>query len=78
MIKSGSKRRNIDFNISEELYWTLLEDKCYLCGHKPYLEYGGIDRVDSNIGYTPENVKSCCKNCNFMKKNYPLDLLFSN
>jgi len=27
----------------------------------------GIDRLDSNLGYTEQNTVSCCKNCNFAK-----------
>lgn len=31
------------------------------------LKINGIDRIDSNIGYTKENSVSCCKFCNFAK-----------
>lgn len=31
------------------------------------LKINGIDRIDSNIGYTVENSVSCCKYCNFAK-----------
>lgn len=27
----------------------------------------GIDRIDSNLGYTIENLVTCCKNCNIAK-----------
>lgn len=32
-----------------------------------YLKINGIDRVDSNIGYTKDNSVPCCKYCNFAK-----------
>lgn len=32
-----------------------------------YLEYMGIDRKNSDIGYTPENSIPCCFRCNTMK-----------
>ena len=31
------------------------------------LKINGIDRLDSNIGYTNENSVACCKTCNFAK-----------
>lgn len=31
------------------------------------IKINGIDRVDSNIGYTKENSVPCCKYCNFAK-----------
>ena len=30
--------------------------------------YSGIDRVNNQIGYTPDNTVSCCKRCNAMKE----------
>ena len=27
----------------------------------------GIDRIDSSLGYLPENIQACCKNCNRAK-----------
>lgn len=29
----------------------------------------GIDRVDNSLGYILSNVVSCCKICNYMKKD---------
>jgi hypothetical protein len=29
--------------------------------------YNGIDRIDSDKGYTSNNTVSCCKTCNFAK-----------
>lgn len=31
--------------------------------------YNGLDRVNNNIGHFKNNVVSCCKTCNFMKRN---------
>lgn len=33
------------------------------------LLYNGIDRVDSSLGYTVDNVVPCCKLCNQAKNN---------
>lgn len=37
----------------------------------------GIDRVDNTLGYTVENCKACCKECNHMKNNFVLEDLFA-
>ena len=34
---------------------------------------GGVDRLDSNKGYTEENSNPCCTECNFMKNDTPMD-----
>lgn len=34
--------------------------------------HNGIDRIDSDIGYTLENCVPCCGKCNFMKRHHPL------
>lgn len=33
----------------------------------------GLDRVDNDLGYTPENVVPCCSNCNRAKRDMPYD-----
>ena len=35
----------------------------------------GVDRIDNTVGYTVENCKACCKECNHMKNNFALDVL---
>lgn len=34
-----------------------------------WIEVNGVDRVDNNIGYEISNVVTCCKTCNFAKRN---------
>jgi hypothetical protein len=51
---------------------------CYICGKKSSDEHkNGIDRYDNTKGYTLDNIRSCCWNCNFMKKNYDHDILIN-
>ncbi len=38
----------------------------------PFFFYTGIDRIDSNTGYTTNNVVSCCFTCNSAKGAMPL------
>jgi len=35
--------------------------------------FNGIDRVDSEIGYVPENVVTACKYCNIAKRDMTKD-----
>jgi hypothetical protein len=48
----------------------LINGQCYLCGIKTSdIHFNGIDRYDSNKGYSLENCKTCCTSCNILKKN---------
>lgn len=78
--KRNAKRRNINFNLSEEECLKLMQQSCYYCGREPFnvikakQSYGkfifnGIDRVDNSKEYFIDNVVSCCKHCNSMKKD---------
>jgi len=35
--------------------------------------YNGIDRIDSDGGYTPDNIVACCKKCNIAKSDMTTD-----
>jgi len=63
---SGAKRRNLDFDISFELFSRLIESDCTYCGSG--FGYIGVDRIDNAKGYLVDNVCSCCTMCNMMKK----------
>jgi hypothetical protein len=36
--------------------------------------FNGVDRIDSSIGYTHGNVRSCCSMCNRMKTDFELSI----
>ncbi|MEW5315083.1 MAG: hypothetical protein WDW38_006535 [Sanguina aurantia] len=55
--------------LSADLRVKLKSLPCYLCGLGPA---EGIDRVDSNGGYTEDNVSPCCADCNYAKKHLAL------
>jgi hypothetical protein len=57
-------------NLPDETKLELWCSPCYLCGRSPAL---GIDRMDSAVGYTVENARPCCTDCNYMKKDLSLD-----
>jgi len=64
--------------LTPEQFKALILRDCFYCGVEPLqtikfpyetLFYNGIDRVDSNLGYVPENCVPCCKFCNYAKHN---------
>lgn len=76
--RSGAEQRKIDFNLSEDEFRSIIKQNCYYCGEEPsrhqsvsyrqdYELVNGIDRIDSNKGYSIENCVPCCKICNIMK-----------
>lgn len=93
----NSERRGISFDLTIEQAEVFFQGNCYYCGVKPSnvyrkteidsgdYTYNGIDRVDSNSGYSASNCVSCCKYCNFAKLNRTqkeftewVDRLFNN
>lgn len=71
-IRSNARRsKDVKFNLSEEEFYRLKTEDCYLCGRKTTdTSLHGIDRVDSNKHYTSDNVKPCCFICNKMKNEF--------
>lgn len=78
--KKNAKRRNINFELSEDECIRILKQKCFYCGRDPFniqyrknswgkFVYSGIDRIDNTKSYKITNVVSCCKDCNQMKKD---------
>ena len=63
--KRGAKLRNIPFSLTREEFLAFLTQLCYYCKSRPSncratnygarIIYNGIDRKDSQKGYTPEN-----------------------
>jgi hypothetical protein len=88
--KENALTRGFSFEISKELFFSLVQGECFYCGtppcrpsklHKGQFKYGrgsleillnGVDRKDSHIGYTPDNVVSCCTRCNQKKSDTSL------
>lgn len=79
----SARNRNLSFDLSEPEFTYLVKQNCFYCGVGPcglikaegkYGEYmyNGIDRIDSNIGYTFDNSVTCCKFCNMAKREYPV------
>ncbi len=74
-----SKLKGWEDYIDFDLFKELSNKHCNYCGDAPNnfltdrldvefkVEYSGIDRINSNIGYIKSNVIPCCKNCNTAK-----------
>ena len=74
--KASSKRRKISFRIGKKLFISLLSMPCHYCGLRAedsIPKRNGLDRVNNNIGYTKNNVVTCCLNCNQMKGKRTVD-----
>ncbi len=68
--KNDKIRRGREFDLSEPQYYALTSMSCTYCG---IAECRGIDRVDNSKGYLIENCAPCCKFCNRLKCDRPLD-----
>lgn len=75
-------KKEIINNLSFNDFKTLVNQNCYYCNDEPRistkfknrkylnteeLKVNGIDRIDSNLGYSIENCVPCCTVCNKMK-----------
>lgn len=76
--KYSAKKRGLNWSLTVEQFNTLVNSNCYYCGSSPEsrtsnkytVVANGIDRIDSNNGYTIDNCVPCCTKCNYMKLNY--------
>jgi hypothetical protein len=78
--KQNSKSRKVSFLLTREQFSVLILNPCMYCGSLPSNKllvgkkagvflYNGIDRKDNKKDYTLENCVSCCKMCNFAKRD---------
>lgn len=69
--KSGAKSRNIIWGMSKQEYTEIISKPCYYCSNNfgdNNINCGvGLDRVNNSMGYTVDNVVSCCAKCNFVR-----------
>ena len=79
--RTGAKVRNLEWNLTEDQFKSLIKQNCAYCNAEPtkrktiayredFEEINGIDRIDSNKGYTIDNCVPCCSKCNLMKSNF--------
>jgi predicted SprT family Zn-dependent metalloprotease len=77
--------RGLEWRLTIDEVRDLMAGNCYYCGTPPsmisqarsgghwHFVYNGIDRLNSNQGYLPGNVVTCCKNCNMAKRDMPYE-----
>ena len=69
--KSGAKRRSLPFELSFDEFMIFWQANCHYCGDQ--IATIGIDRIDSNVGYSLENCVPCCARCNYVKLDYDIE-----
>jgi len=62
------KQKKRIWDLTFEQFMTFWQKPCYYCGDK--MENIGLDRIDNTKGYKLENIVSCCKICNFLKRDF--------
>lgn len=82
--RNNARAKNREWSLTKDECRAMLTGNCEYCGITPHrvmasnvkassdngvFTYNGIDRVDSELGYTPENTCSCCFECNRAKSN---------
>jgi hypothetical protein len=63
-IRKEARKRKLAFEISIQQYHLLYPQRCRYCGEP---SHGGLDRIDSKLGYLLSNVQACCHICNKAK-----------
>lgn len=79
--KISARTRKFEWSLTDEQFRTLVTSPCHYTGKLPSQEikscagevfvYNGIDRRESDKGYTLDNCVSCCAEVNIMKNDLP-------
>jgi hypothetical protein len=81
--RNAALRRNFEWNLDKETFFKYIQKSCVYCNSSnlsyfnppktsPWSEqfrYTGLDRINSELGYTVENIQPCCKWCNMAKSD---------
>ena len=75
-LEERSKKKAIPLDLTEETFAQVHEKGCYLCGKTNTDKHrNGTDRIQNDLGYVVGNVRACCGECNYMKKDVDLGVL---
>lgn len=76
--RNDCRRHGKKTEITKKQYENIVSKKCYYCNNTNNPYQIGIDRIDSNIGYTSKNkLVASCGICNFMKKDVDIDSFYN-
>lgn len=73
--KTSGNRRGLGFDLSFDKFMIFWQKPCYYCDSE--IKTIGLDRIDERIGYTKNNIVSCCSKCNYTKEEIRRALLKS-
>ncbi len=87
--KKNAYNKKLTFKIKTKNFYRITKGNCTYCGVSPNnirytpnrkrkYTFNGIDRIENSIGYENKNCTTCCKKCNYMKRNYSKDLFLSH
>lgn len=69
--QNNARNKNRNFDLSEDDFVEMTRQPCIYCGEYSDTYNGelfnGIDRINSNLGYSIDNCVPCCATCNRMK-----------
>lgn len=66
-LKREARLRGIEVTLTRDQYEELIARACVYCGAALPPAGHALDRIDSNRGYTPDNVVPACDTCNRVK-----------
>jgi len=66
-----AKHKNKEWSISYDDFLIIVAKSCVYCGEN--IEIRGMDRINNNLGYTLENIASCCSLCNYLKRDLSVE-----
>ena len=73
--RNRCKKKDRECLLSEEQMISILQKSCHYCGSTESI---GMDRINSDLGYTEENTVPCCSRCNTMKMDMKTDDWFNH
>lgn len=75
--QNNARNKDRIFELSEEDFMKITSQPCIYCGEYSDTyngeQFNGIDRIDSNLGYSINNCAPCCATCNRMKMEIDVD-----
>ena len=74
--KASAESRGYTWDLTRDQFMVHWQVPCTHCGAE--IETIGLDRVDSNLPYQPDNIQPCCRVCNASKSDSDLDVWYTH